>query len=151
MTARLLAAHVAVGEATALDLERFFGIPRSTVTVIHNGVARDTPPPTDLGRRPVVGSAGRLEDQKQLDVLVHAMVDLPGVRLVLVGDGERRGALTHARVPSFRSRQNRVRRMGARCPPVHRRDGRLRAAISRRGVSTHDRGGHVRGDACGGN
>lgn len=91
--ARLQAGTIAVGSGSADDLHRYFGIPRRSISVVHNGVA-DRPftrPP--LGSPPVVGCAARLEDQKGIDFLLQAMAQIPDARLVLVGDGERRGAL----------------------------------------------------------
>ena len=88
-----LAAHVAVGRATADDLQRYFGIPRSSITVIHNGVPDDDVEPISFPSRPVVGCAARFEDQKRLDVLLQAAARLPAVQVVLVGDGSGRPAL----------------------------------------------------------
>ncbi len=85
-----LAAHVAVGRATADDLQRHFGIRRSSITVIHNGVPDDDVEPISFPSRPVVGCAARFEDQKRLDLLVQAAARLPAVRVVLVGDGSGR-------------------------------------------------------------
>ena len=90
LLSRPLAGHVAVGTRSADDLKRFFGVPRQSVTVIHNGVPPSASDPVDFDDRPVIGCAARLEDQKSLHVLVEAMAQLPDVRLVLVGDGERR-------------------------------------------------------------
>ena len=90
LLSRPLAGHVAVGTRSADDLKRFFGVPRPSVTVIHNGVPPSAADPIDFDDRPVIGCAARLEDQKSLHVLVEAMAELPDVRLVLVGDGERR-------------------------------------------------------------
>ena len=88
-----LAAQVVVGDASARDLQRFYGIPPRSVRTIHNGIPDEPVEAVVLDRRPVVGCAARLEDQKQLDVLIEAMVELPDARLVLVGDGSRRGDL----------------------------------------------------------
>jgi glycosyltransferase involved in cell wall biosynthesis len=88
-----LSAHVTVGRATADDLQRCFGIPRSSITVIHNGVPDDDIEPISFPSRPVVGCAARFEDQKRLDLLLHAVARLPAVEVVLVGDGSRRQAL----------------------------------------------------------
>ncbi len=90
LLSRPLAGHVAVGSRSADDLGRFFGVSRRSVTVIHNGVPAPAAKPVDFDDRPVIGCAARLEDQKSIHVLVDAMAQLPDVRLVLVGDGERR-------------------------------------------------------------
>jgi glycosyltransferase involved in cell wall biosynthesis len=81
---------VVVGEESARELQRFYGISPRTVRVIHNGIPDIAVEPVELDGRPVVGCAARLEDQKQLDVLVQAMVAIPRARLVLVGDGSKR-------------------------------------------------------------
>lgn len=88
-----LTSHVVVGEQSGRDLHRFYGIPERAIRIIHNGVPTDRVEPVVQDRRPVIGCAARLEDQKQLDVLVEALTDLPGVQLVLVGDGTRRADL----------------------------------------------------------
>jgi glycosyltransferase involved in cell wall biosynthesis len=90
--ARIQSGTIAVGTASADDLQRHFGLPRASITVVHNGV-----PDRQFGHRrnerPVVGCAARLEDQKGIDVLVRAFARVPEASLVLVGDGECRVAL----------------------------------------------------------
>jgi glycosyltransferase involved in cell wall biosynthesis len=89
-----LAGHVAVGRASADDLRDQFGIPRDSITVVHNGVPDDVQlEPTSFPMRPVVGCAARFEDQKRIDLLLQAAARLPAVHIVLVGDGSRRVAL----------------------------------------------------------
>jgi glycosyltransferase involved in cell wall biosynthesis len=88
-----LVAQIAVGRASAEFLTSHYRLRRSTVHAIHNGVAQDEVRPLAYGHRPVVGSAARFEDQKQLDVLVRAMADVPHAHLVLVGDGSQRDQL----------------------------------------------------------
>jgi glycosyltransferase involved in cell wall biosynthesis len=93
-TSRRLAAHVAVGHRVARDVESFVGLPEGSVQAIHNGVPDlELEPTTRNGDRLVVGSVGRLDRQKGLDVLLRALVDVPEARLVLVGDGDERGSL----------------------------------------------------------
>lgn len=91
---RPLAGHVAVGCASADDVHRWFRLPRSSITVIHNGVPERTVVPERLGDGPVIGCAARLEEQKNLHVLVAALADVPGVTLALIGDGALRDELT---------------------------------------------------------
>jgi glycosyltransferase involved in cell wall biosynthesis len=93
-----LAAHIAVGAASARDLRRFFGVPARKIRVIHNGVPDIDVVPHEFGRRPVIGSAARLEDQKALEVLVAALAEIPDTLLVLIGDGEQRADLERAAV-----------------------------------------------------
>lgn len=85
-----LASHVVVGRSSANDMRRFYGINERRIRVIHNGVPSERVDPVASDRRPVIGCAARLEDQKQLDVLIEALVELPEAHLVLVGDGSRR-------------------------------------------------------------
>jgi glycosyltransferase involved in cell wall biosynthesis len=93
-TSRRLAAHVAVGERVARDVEELAGLAPGSVRTIHNGVPdvdlRPMPRPFD---GPVVGSLGRLDRQKGYDVLLRALAELPDARLVIVGEGDQRGAL----------------------------------------------------------
>ena len=88
-----LAAHVAVGAASAQDLRTFFGVSARRIRVIYNGVPDVDVVPHAFRRRPVIGCAARLEDQKALDILVAALAEIPDTLLVLVGDGERRADL----------------------------------------------------------
>jgi glycogen synthase len=75
------------------------GVPEGRVHVIPSGVPDglfDAPPsgePTGLPPRPRVLFLGRLHVQKGVDVLVRAVAGLPGVQLVLAGDGPERAAL----------------------------------------------------------
>jgi glycosyltransferase involved in cell wall biosynthesis len=93
-TSRRVAAHVAVGHRVARDVESFVGLPRGSVQAIHNGVPDlELEPVARRDDRLVVGSVGRLDRQKGLDVLLRALVDVPEARLVVVGDGDERGSL----------------------------------------------------------
>jgi glycosyltransferase involved in cell wall biosynthesis len=99
---RRVHARVAVGERVARMIERIVGLPRGSVGTVPNGVPaapteaaappRDGAPPR-LAAPPVIGSLGRLSEQKGYDLLVRALADLPGATLVLVGDGPERPAL----------------------------------------------------------
>jgi glycosyltransferase involved in cell wall biosynthesis len=93
-TSHRLAAHVAVGDQGARDVERFVGLPAGSVRTIRNGVP-DVPlePLPRPFAGPTVGSLGRLDRQKGYDVLLRALSELPGVAAVLVGDGPEREAL----------------------------------------------------------
>ncbi len=88
---RRLAAHVAVGQRAAREVARFIGISPTSMRTIPNGV-----PDVRLEPLPrvhdgfVIGSVGRLHAQKGYDVLLRALAQLPGVTLVLTGDGEER-------------------------------------------------------------
>jgi glycosyltransferase involved in cell wall biosynthesis len=92
---RRLHAHVAVGERAAREVERIVGLRHGSVGSVPNGVPPDgddgdTPA---LAPSPVIGSLGRLTEQKGYDLLIRALADLPGATLVLVGDGPERGSL----------------------------------------------------------
>jgi glycosyltransferase involved in cell wall biosynthesis len=94
LTARAVDRHVGVGERTSREIERLVGLPSGSVHTIHNGVpdepaivSRETQP------RPLLGSIGRLEPQKGMDVLIRALADVDDATLVVVGDGSERGRL----------------------------------------------------------
>ena len=94
LLARRLHAHVAVGDRAARLVEQLVGLPANSVRGVANGVPAAAPAP--LGRAgdgPIVGSLGRITDQKGYDALVRALPELPGATLVLVGDGPERAAL----------------------------------------------------------
>jgi glycosyltransferase involved in cell wall biosynthesis len=90
-----LAAHVAVGERVAREVEEMIGLDTGSIETIYNGVPdvflNPVPRPAE---GPIVGAVGRLSPQKGLDVLVRAIALLPPeVTCVLVGDGPLRGDL----------------------------------------------------------
>ena len=93
-TSKRLAAHVAVGERSAREVERFAGLSPGSVRTIHNGVP-DVPvnPAPRAGQGTVVGTLARLDRQKGLDLLIEALPALPSVTALLVGDGEEREPL----------------------------------------------------------
>jgi glycosyltransferase involved in cell wall biosynthesis len=94
LQSRLLAAHVAVGEASARYVEEFVGLPSGSVIPIPNGVPTPTRHPVHrLAAGPVVGAVGRFHPQKGFDLLIEAVAPLDGVTLVLVGDGPERARL----------------------------------------------------------
>lgn len=88
LTARRLAAHVAVGARSSREVARLAGVPPEAIRTIHNGV-----PDVELEPLPrpaqgqIIGSLGRLEPQKGFDVLVKSLSELPGVTAVIVGEG----------------------------------------------------------------
>jgi glycosyltransferase involved in cell wall biosynthesis len=89
-------AHVAVGEASARRMEDFYALGRNTVLSVPNGV-RDLGEPQPMPTRPagelVVGSIGRLDAMKAHDVLLRAIAQVDGVRVVILGEGEQRSTL----------------------------------------------------------
>ena len=94
MLARRLQAHVAVGTNAARLVEELVGLPHGSVGSVPNGVPIE-PLGARVSREPgtVIGSLGRLTEQKGYDVLVRALQKLPTAELVLVGDGPQRGQL----------------------------------------------------------
>ena len=100
--ARRLFGHVrccvAVSHWTAGEVASMWGVPESVVRVIPNGIdpgtiASGRARPIDGRRSPIVGCVGRLSPEKGFDIALRALLDLPGVRLEVVGDGLERPAL----------------------------------------------------------
>jgi glycosyltransferase involved in cell wall biosynthesis len=103
-TERLGQGTIAVSETVAGRL-RAWGVPAARITVIPNGIdaaefrydpglRRSTR--ARLGIAPdavVVGGVGRLEPAKRFDRLIRAVRALPGVTLLLAGDGSARAGL----------------------------------------------------------
>lgn len=100
-------AHVAVGEASARRMEDFYALGRGTVISIPNCVPVSIPI-RDLETSPdsiihplipitegeiVIGSVGRLDAMKGHDVLIRAIAQLEGMRVVILGEGGQRKAL----------------------------------------------------------
>lgn len=101
-TERLGSATVAVS-ATVADRLRGWGVPARRIHVVPNGidgarfrhdsqVRAATRALLDIPSGAfVVGGVGRLVPGKRFDLLVRAVAALPGVRLLLAGDGPERG------------------------------------------------------------
>ena len=88
------AAHLVCPSAFMRDLVISWGVPPDGVTLLPNPAPRsDDAEPFDAGERPVLAFAGRLTAQKDLGVALVAMRELPGVRLLIAGDGPERIAL----------------------------------------------------------
>jgi glycosyltransferase involved in cell wall biosynthesis len=91
---RRLSAHVAVGHRSARELEDRWQLRPESIRSIHNGVPdRPIEPSTASHGEFVVGSVGRLHEQKGYDVLLEAAAGVPGSTVVLVGTGPQSGAL----------------------------------------------------------
>ena len=90
-------AHVAVGEASARRMEDCYALGRGTVRSIPNCVpdieGEPAPPPVRADGQMVVGSVGRLDLMKAHDVLLRAIAQVDGVRVVILGEGSQREAL----------------------------------------------------------
>jgi len=103
-SSKTLAAHIAVGRASARDLEEDADLPRGSISTIHNGVpirrnAQEKPPRskteqtnTPSDRKQLVTLA-RLDHVKGLDLLQDALVGLADVCAVVVGEGPERANL----------------------------------------------------------
>lgn len=103
-SSKTLAAHIAVGRASARDLEEDADLPRGSISTIHNGVpiprnAQEKPPQSKteqtntLSDRKQLVTLARLDHVKGLDLLQDALVNLPNVYAVVVGEGPERSAL----------------------------------------------------------
>ncbi|REK86323.1 glycosyltransferase [Streptomyces inhibens] len=103
-TERLGAATVAVSDTVAARLRRW-GVPERRIHVVPNGIEAHRfgfdPAARALVRTRlglpldafVVGGVGRLVPGKRFDVLVRAVTQLPGVHLLLAGEGPEREML----------------------------------------------------------
>jgi len=76
------------------DLVISWGVPADRVDVLPNPAphAADADE-VDVGAHPVLAFAGRLTAQKDLGVALDALRELPGVRLLIAGDGPERARL----------------------------------------------------------
>ena len=93
VTSRRLAAHVAVGDAAAREVEQLAHLPARSIETIYNGVPDRGTLPFPGGEACVLGTLARLDRIKGIDVLLRALVELPTVRLRLVGEGPDRDEL----------------------------------------------------------
>jgi len=121
-TERLGTATVAVSDTGARRLRRW-GVPRARLHTVPNGIDADRfrfDPAARAAVRArldiaadafVVGGVGRLVPGKRFGVLVEAVAHLPGVRLLLAGDGPERAELL-ARAGALGA-ADRVRLLGA--------------------------------------
>jgi glycosyltransferase involved in cell wall biosynthesis len=103
-SSKTLSAHIAVGSASARDLEEDAGLPKGSVRTIHNGVpirgkaqhktprSKTTQTTIPSDRKQVVTLA-RLDHVKGLDLLQDALVELPDVYALVVGEGPERANL----------------------------------------------------------
>lgn len=112
LTARWCAAVVAVSKRVEEYLATQVGVPREKLVTVYNCVdlsrfgsaKQNGDPRSDFRQACVVGSAARLNPEKDHDTLIQAIhlvrKRFPEVRLLLAGDGPERERL-HARVQTF--------------------------------------------------
>jgi glycosyltransferase involved in cell wall biosynthesis len=77
-------------------MEDFYALGRGTVLSIPNCVpdaGEPQPAPVKPDKQLVVGSIGRLDAMKAHDVLLKAIAQVEGVRVVILGEGTQRSAL----------------------------------------------------------
>ncbi len=96
-------AHVAVGEASARRMEDFYALGRGTVISVPNCVpyitelevigAGKMPLPQNQQSELIIGGVGRLDAMKGYDILLRAIAQLEGVRVVILGEGGHRTTL----------------------------------------------------------
>ncbi|MFY0405755.1 glycosyltransferase family 4 protein [Solicola sp. PLA-1-18] len=80
--------YVAVSYATRDELAAL-GVDRERITVVHNGSAPPPPVRATRSTTPQICVVGRLVPHKQVEHAIDAVaeLDVPGLRLVVVGDG----------------------------------------------------------------
>lgn len=98
---------VTLSEYNRGELVQWIGVPDERIRVVPNGVSAARFPPVDAETRraaritlglpdaPMLVSVGALVAEKGNDLVVDALGALPGVHLVLAGDGPERIALEH--------------------------------------------------------
>ncbi|MHB8294032.1 MAG: glycosyltransferase [Acidimicrobiales bacterium] len=101
--ARRISAHVAVSHHLAAQVERLWRLPAGRVRVIYpdpgaaSGRPGDRNPgagPSGLQRAgPTIAAVGRLSREKGFDLAVQAVANVPGARLVIIGEGPERAHL----------------------------------------------------------
>jgi glycosyltransferase involved in cell wall biosynthesis len=92
------AAHVVCPSEFMAELAVSWGVPAERVTVLPNPAPTvDEAEAVELADRPALVYAGRLTQQKDLHVLLRALVDIPDATLTLAGDGVERARLESMR------------------------------------------------------
>jgi len=86
-------AHVSVGHESARLIEAELGLEPGSLLTIHNGVKVVAPTPRHRNATTVVGTVGRLDEQKNQRMLIEAIARLSGVKAVVVGEGPERAEL----------------------------------------------------------
>jgi glycosyltransferase involved in cell wall biosynthesis len=93
-SSRRLAAHIAVGAASARAVEADAGLPARSVRTIHNGVPdRAIPAPAPDAPHPASVTLARLDPVKGLDVLARSVAAIPDLHATVIGRGPEEGSL----------------------------------------------------------
>ena len=88
LTAKRLAAHVAVGDRTGRLIEASSGLPPQSIETIYHGVPDVQRLPADRPDAPTLLTVARHDPVKGVDVLLDAFATVPEpTRLVLIGEG----------------------------------------------------------------
>ena len=100
------------------DVIAGWGVSPSAIHVVHNALPQDIPAAVPVGLPPfdghTIATICRLVPWKGVDGLIDAVADIPGVRLLVIGEGPCRSALeAHA---ALRGVTDRVLWMGTRSP-----------------------------------
>jgi glycosyltransferase involved in cell wall biosynthesis len=91
---RRSAAVICLTEDMGRQVIRAFGVTPDRAIVIPNGVEEDWFVSSQRAAKPgEILFVGRLTAQKNLDLVIRAMAELPDARLTVIGDGEDRSAL----------------------------------------------------------
>jgi glycosyltransferase involved in cell wall biosynthesis len=91
---RLSALRIAPGSGAARNAERYGGLRSGTVRAVPNGVPEPGCSVAALAERPfMLGALARLDPAKGIDILLQAMVDMPGAVALVAGDGVERERL----------------------------------------------------------
>ena len=80
---------VVTSEAAGNYLVARHGLDRGRLRIVPNAIDMElfAPPPVDRREKGLVAFVGRLVPEKRLDVLVAAATTVPGVRLLVIGEG----------------------------------------------------------------
>jgi glycosyltransferase involved in cell wall biosynthesis len=92
---RFCSARVSVSPTSSRQVEHHGGLRAGSVGTILNGVPvpRATTAARSPREHPTIGVLARLEEQKGLDVMLRALVQLPGVVLQVAGEGSQEQSL----------------------------------------------------------
>ncbi len=94
LTAKRLAAHIAVGDRTGRLIEASSGLPPESIETIYHGVPDVRREPAERPDAPTLLTVARHDPVKGVDVLLDAFAAVPEpARLVLIGDGAETEAL----------------------------------------------------------